>query len=154
MRASSSSADGRAARGDAASQAVQVPPDRDWLPLQQAACELGVSLSTARRMIRRGELRNRMVARRGGFAYLVYLPGSRHAQYASHVHPAAAEGSAPAVGRPSWRAHREAIWNALTQSIGRALRPPAWSGHLRLVQADGPYARYRWLARKRRWWRF
>ena len=46
---------------------------------------------TARRMIRRGELRNRIVARPGGFAYLVYLPNSWHAQFAAHAHRAVAE---------------------------------------------------------------
>jgi hypothetical protein len=55
------------------------PDPADWLTLQQAACELNVSISTARRMIRKGKLRNRIVPRPGGFAYLVYLPNSRHA---------------------------------------------------------------------------
>jgi hypothetical protein len=55
------------------------PGPADWLTLRQAACELNISLSTARRMARRGFLRNRIVPRRGGFAYLIYLPGSRHA---------------------------------------------------------------------------
>jgi excisionase family DNA binding protein len=62
--------DGRAAQPDPA----------DWLTLQQAACELGISAGTARRMIRKGRLRNRIVPRPGGFAYLIYLPQSRHAR--------------------------------------------------------------------------
>jgi hypothetical protein len=48
------------------------------LSLQQAACELNLSISTVRRMLRDGRLRNRIVPRRGGFAYLVYAPGNRH----------------------------------------------------------------------------
>ncbi|HYM15659.1 MAG TPA: helix-turn-helix domain-containing protein, partial [Dehalococcoidia bacterium] len=56
------------------------PDPADWLSLQQAACELQLSPSTVRRMIRKGQLRNRIVPRRGGFRYLVYLPNSRHAR--------------------------------------------------------------------------
>src|SRR6185295_12422940 len=58
------------------------PDASDWLSMQQAACELGVSITTVRRMIRKGRLRNRIVPRHGGFAYLIYLPGSKHAQLA------------------------------------------------------------------------
>ena len=135
------------------------PCTSDWLPLQQAACELGISPGKARRMIRRGELRNRVVARPGGFAYLVYLPNSWHARFAEHADETATEQPAadePLVvaGQASWRDRGEAAWSTLAQSIERALHPPATASHLRLVQADGPYARYRRLARKRRWWRF
>jgi hypothetical protein len=130
------------------------PRASDWLPLQQAACELGVSPGTARRMIRRGELRNRIVPRPGGFAYLVYLPNSRHAQFAAHAHHATVDRRVAAPALPSWPAHLEAAWAMLSESIRRALRPPAPARPLRLVEADGPFARYRWLARRRRWWRF
>lgn len=87
------SADRGVGGADSAWPTEAEPPARaaDWLPLQQAACELGVSPGTARRMIRRGELRNRIVARPGGFAYLVYLPNSWHAQFAAHPQDAAAE---------------------------------------------------------------
>ncbi|TAK63064.1 MAG: hypothetical protein EPO22_06870 [Dehalococcoidia bacterium] len=95
-------------------------------------------------MIRRGELRNRIVARPGGFAYLVYLPNSWHAQFAVHAHHAA-EAPPEAVGPPSWQDRTRAAWTELSQSLRRALR---------LVEAEGPFARYRWLARRRRWWRF
>lgn len=126
----------------------------DWLPLQQAACELGVSPGTARRMIRRGQLRNRIVARPGGFAYLVYLPNSWHAQFAAHAHDSDAGEPPKAVVPPSWRDHVEAAWEMLWQSAQRALRQPAPARPLRLAEADGPFAQYRWLARRRRWWRF
>jgi len=130
------------------------PCASDWLPLQQAACELGISPGTARRMIRRGELRNRIVARPGGFAYLVYLPNSWHAQFAARPHhPAVAEPVETAVPR-AWIARAETGLNGLLQSIRQAMRPPAPPRPLRLVEADGPFARYRWLARRRRWWRF
>ena len=120
---------------------------------------IGVSPGTARRMIRRGQLRNRIVARPGGFAYLVYLPNSWHARFTEHAHDTAvvqpvADEPLVVAGRASWRDRGEAAWSALAQSIERALHPPATQSHLRLVQADGPYARYRRLARKRRWWRF
>jgi len=122
----------------------------DWLPLQQAACELGVSPSTARRMIRRGELRNRIVARPGGFAYLVYLPNSWHARFAHSAHR-------PTVEEPaalSWQERVERAWDALVPVVRNALRAPAPDRALRVVEADGPFAQYRWLARRRRWWRF
>jgi hypothetical protein len=126
----------------------------DWLPLQQAACELGVSPATARRMIRRGQLRNRMVPRPGGFAYLVYLPNSRHAavgltgQHAVHALRPSPSGRS-AVQRV------EAKFARLSRSLSLALRQrhqPASS--TRAADGAGPFARYRWLARKRRWWRF
>ena len=130
------------------------PGASDWLPLQQAACELGISAGTARRMIRRGELRNRIVARPGGFAYLVYLPNSWHAQFAARaLHPAVAE-PVETAGPRTWIARAEAALKDLLQSIRQAARPPAPPRPLRLVEADGPFARYRRLARKRRWWRF
>ncbi len=126
----------------------------DWLPLQQAACELGISPGTARRMIRRGELRNRIVPRPGGFAYLVYLPNSRHARFGAGPHRVAVPEPAEATEPPSWREHTEAALGALLASARRALRPPAPPRPLRLAEAEGPFARYRWLARRRRWWRF
>ncbi len=73
--------------------ARRAPNAADWLSLQQAACELGLSVSTVRRMIRRGQLRNRIVPRPGGFAYLIYLPNSRHAQLGAHDHRDAPVGS-------------------------------------------------------------
>jgi hypothetical protein len=124
----------------------------DWLPLQQAACELGVSPGTARRMIRRGELRNRIVARPGGFAYLVYLPNSWHARCAPPAHRPSPTIEEPAAF--SWQERVERAWDALVPVVRSALRAPAPDRGLRVVEADGPFAQYRWLARRRRWWRF
>jgi hypothetical protein len=144
---------GRGIVGIDPAQATEPEPEThasDWLPLQQAACELGVSPGTARRMIRRGELRNRIVARPGGFAYLVYLPNSWHARCApSALRPTAGEASAF-----SWQEHAERAWDALVPAVRRALRAPAPDRQLRVVEADGPFAQYRWLARRRRWWHF
>ena len=150
------SADRGTGGADSAWPAEAEPPPRaaDWLPLQQAACELGISPGTARRMIRRGELRNRIVARPGGFAYLVYLPNSWHAGFAAHPHHAAAEPPPGPVDPRSWRDRAETAWSITSRSLRRALRPPAPARPLRLVEAEGPFARYRWLARRRRWWRF
>ena len=125
----------------------------DWLPLQQAACELGVSPATARRMIRRGQLRNRMVPRPGGFAYVVYLPGSRHAlvgltgQHVAHTscRHALPHGAVQKI---------EAELARLSRSFSRALHNHRDDASPRAAEIAGPYARYRWLARKRRWWRF
>ncbi len=157
--------------------ATPKPAPSDWLSLQQAACELGVSISTARRMIRKGRLRNRIVPRRGGFAYLIYLPNSRHAgalgkplrdgdapvAHLALVRPAPPPGEAPA---PSAAAGRDAdqeirILNKqverLSEALSRALRTkqkslPAGMG---APAEDGdPYSRYRWLVRRRWWWPF
>ena len=59
--------------------------DDDWLTLPQAACEMGVSISTVRRLLRSGRLRNRIIPRRGGFKYLIYMPGNRHRAGALHL---------------------------------------------------------------------
>jgi hypothetical protein len=146
------------------------PDPADWLPLQQAACELNVSVSTARRMIRRGLLRNRIVPRRGGFAYLIYLPGSRHA---GGLHDP--EVCAPATERMPVPIHQEREpWipdtrdleirrleeqiEHLSDALSRALKIkqrslPAGIGEPAL-NAHDPYARYRWLVRRKKWWPF
>ena len=126
----------------------------EWLPLQQAACELGISPGTARRMIRRGELRNRVVARPGGFAYLVYLPNSWHAQFAARAHRSVPEDAAHVGWPKTWIARAEAEFARLTGALARAVRGPAPGRPMMVVEAEGPFARYRWLARRRRWWRF
>ena len=153
------------------------PDPADWLSLQHAACELNVSPSTIRRMIRKGQLRNRIVPRRGGFRYLIYLPDSRHAQM-----DAQRPCSAPAEKEP--RRQRliadtgalsrrkdakvddplaaevralEARAERLNRSLSRALlanraAPPDALPYTE-ISPDDPYGRYRWLARRRRhWW--
>jgi hypothetical protein len=147
------------------------PDPADWLTLQQAACELNVSISTARRMIRKGKLRNRVVPRPGGFAYLVYVPGSRHANgLGGHAcSDTSAEESAPRDltayrearngGAPDAKVHElEAQVERLSEALSRALRTkqkalPAGMGQPDVNAAD-PYARYRWLVRRKRWWPF
>ncbi|MEX2246442.1 MAG: hypothetical protein WEC75_07120 [Dehalococcoidia bacterium] len=164
----------------------------DWLTLQQAACELNVSPSTVRRRIRRGDLRNRIVRRPGGFAYLIYLPGSRHARQLG-MFAGAGQGVVHVCGPEPvslevYRLRREARPNGngsangyshspavspstgdevrilqqqvdrLSEALSRALRTkqralPAGVGEPQLNTTD-PYARYRWLARRRRWWPF
>lgn len=134
----------------------------DWLTLQQAACELNVSISTARRMIRKGRLRNRIVPRPGGFAYRVYLPNSRHARVIDdhacvEQHP---EPTPIANGRTSSDEIRrlERQVEHLSEALSRALRTkqkalPPGMGDAAANPSD-PYGRYRWLARRRRWWPF
>ena len=140
------------------------PDPGDWLNVQRAACELNVSISTLRRMIRKGRLRNRIVPRRGGYAYLIYLPGSRHARGLVHAKPFAAAFAswsatitfarrntrASATSRSRSSVSRNALARALKQKQ-TALPDGAADG---AVEVDTPYARYRWLARKRRWWPF
>lgn len=96
-----------------------------------------------------------MVARPGGFSYLVYVSNSWHARFGVRAHHATAE---PAnTGEPLPRlARADAAFHGLSRSLHRALQPPAPAParRLRLVEAEGPFARYRWLARRRRWWQF
>jgi excisionase family DNA binding protein len=147
------------------------PDPADWLTLQQAACELNVSASTARRMIRKGKLRNRIVPRPGGFAYLVYLPNSRHANgLGGHACALPADSKEPrdlAAYRTESRGHRdaearvqalEAQVDHLSEALARALKVkqralPAGMGEAS-VNPEDPYARYRWLVRRKRWWPF
>lgn len=154
--------------------AISKPNAADWLPMQKAACELNVSVSTVRRMIRKGRLRNRIVPRRGGFAYLIYLPNSRHAGLLiGHDHDTAAAtlslvprtiddeaGPRVTAGIPAdeeIRVLRSQV-QRLSDALARALRMkqrslPAGIGDPSAGPAD-PYGRYRWLARKHRWWPF
>jgi hypothetical protein len=163
-----------------------LPPPRpepaDWLSLQQAACELNLSISTVRRMIRRGQLRNRIVPRRGGFRYLIYLPNSRHAKMESCRHAEDGALAPPRLvqQRPHLRLVRdraptfaaedepeeipvdevrrlEIRAERLSRSLSRALIANRTSAPDDLpcteIDPDDPYGRYRWLARRRRkWW--
>ncbi len=155
--------------------------DPDWLPLHQAACELGMSVSTARRMIRRGKLRNRIIPRRGGFQYLIYVPNSRHASLLTH--PCSAherDDSHAPVSLDAYRRMRhtnaplqdappellqrdlkirrlEEQVEHLSEALNREHRTrqkqlPVGSGEAQ--HAEDPYARYRWLVRRKRWWPF
>ena len=135
------------------------PDPSDWLTLQQAACELNVSISTARRMLRKGKLRNRILPRPGGFAYRVYLPNSRHAR-AITGHACAPDPPAPAAATspPEEILRLERQVEHLSEALSRALKVkqtalPAGMGDPNLNPSD-PYARYRWLTRRRRWWPF
>lgn len=144
----------------------------DWLTLQQAACELGVSTATVRRMVRNGGLVNRMVAHRGGFAYLVFIPGSRHGSLkqaepkrrrlwlikGSHAQAATPEAAGPPADSAQTVASLERQVDQLSHALSRALKTkqrvlPAGMGDP-MVNPDDPYARYRWLVRRPRWWPF
>jgi hypothetical protein len=164
---------GRDEDGRDAQRGLPRPDPADWLTLQQAACELNVSISTARRLIRKGKLRNRIVPRPGGFAYLVYLPNSRHANGLG-LHacaPPPLEDERAPRDLTAYRASRnghsatdeqvrrlEQQVEHLSEALSRALRtkqkalPPGIGQPT--VNPDDPYARYRWLARRRRWWPF
>jgi hypothetical protein len=162
----------------------------DWLTLQQAACEFNVSISTLRRRLREGKLRNRIVPRRGGFAYLIYAPGNRHTSpdglaVCGHREPSAPHEETDDLhrnGAPSSNGHDvpslyarsaapherieqeaeirrlERQVENLSHALSRALRvkqvalPPGLGSPT--DNPDDPYARYRWLVRRRRWWRF
>jgi hypothetical protein len=159
--------------------ARQPPNAADWLSLQQAACELGLSVSTVRRMIRRSQVRNRIVPRPGGFAYLIYLPNSRHAQLGAHDHrdvPAdstrsglrlvdaeferdrvrddAARGDEIRLLKAQVQHLSHALTRALRDRQGQPARTTVASSTAKSTSSGGPYARYRSIARKRRWWRF
>ncbi len=143
----------------------------DWLTLHQAACELGVSAATVRRMVRNGRLVNRMVTHRGGFAYLVFIPGSRHGRL-KQAEPKrrrlwlikGARDDSPPAPSVADADSQETIDNLerqvdqLSHALSRALKTrqralPAGMGDPDVNPAD-PYARYRWIARKPRWWPF
>lgn len=160
----------------------------DWLPLHQAACELGISASTARRMIRAGKLRNRIVPRRGGFQYLIHVPNSRHAALLGHAcgkqtvaesrAPVSLDAyrrmrytTAPAEDTPSGALERdlrirrlEEQVEHLSEALARtdthpdtqlgAPAPAPASAVGAPPNADDPYAQYRWLVRRKRWWPF
>jgi hypothetical protein len=125
-------------------------------------------------MVREGRLLNRMVAHRGGFAYLVFIPQSRHGSLKQREPrrrrlwlikplkdllaepereaPPVADGDAQAV-----IADLERQVDQLSHALSRALKTrqralPAGIGDPGVNEAS-PYARYRWL-RRRRWWIF
>ena len=160
---------------EAAPAPPALPPAEspDWLTLHQASCELGVSPSTVRRMVREGRLLNRMVAHRGGFAYLVFIPQSRHGllrQQAPRrrrlwlIRPLRERAAEPPRQAPATDEETRALItdlerqvDQLSHALARALKTkqralPAGIGDPG-VNEQSPYARYRWL-RRRRWWIF
>ena len=179
----------RSSRSGGYAEGLNSRDPADWLTLQQAACELNLSVSTLRRMIRNGRLRNRIVPRRGGFAYLVYAPGNHHNSadgahscgpvaveqrqpltdgHASngHASPSRLAGpGSPAIDQGLMRAEQadeirrlERQVEHLSHALSRALRvkqvalPPGIGAQH--VNDEDPYARYRWLVRRKRWWPF
>ena len=155
---------------NAAHQPAPPAVDRaaDWLTIQQAACELDVSATTIRRMMRDGRLRHRMASRHNRRIYLIYMPDSRHAK------PMARETIVDLTERIRERDERRAPGDTaarddvvdqlqrqvenLSEALARALRLrqkslPEGMGQLSADPAD-PYERYRWMARRRRWWPF
>ena len=133
----------------------------DWLTLPQAACEMGVSVSTVRRLLRGGRLRNRVVPRRGGFKYLIFLPGNRHAAGGPlHLCDTEDEGDPrhddARLGQERQIRELEKQVQSLSHALSRALRVHQKAIPIRAsataADAHEPYARYRWLVRKRRWW--
>jgi hypothetical protein len=135
-------------------------PDDNWLTLPQAACEMGVSISTVRRQLRDGRLRNRIVPRRGGFKYLIYMPDNRHARTLHRCENGDLSAPIDIVRvrqqREIGRLQRQV--EELSGALSRALRSHQQSVPLQAAIAvdsqQDPYARYRWLVRKRRWWPF
>jgi hypothetical protein len=132
------------------------PEPAGWLTLPQAACELGLSETSVRRMIRKGKLKNRIVPRRGGYSYLVHIPGARHLQG-----PCSTNGNGADADRPAAERHVRELEHhveRLAEALSRALRVkqrvlPTGMGEPYLNPND-PYARYRWLVRRRKWWPF
>ncbi|MBI5288331.1 MAG: hypothetical protein HY873_05110 [Chloroflexi bacterium] len=142
----------------------------DWLTLHQAACEMGVSPATVRRMVREGRLQNRMVPHRGGFAYLVLIPGSRHGAMKQRegkrhrlwlIRSSREQDSSDSASMDDPQAviaSLERQVDQLSHALSRALRTrqkalPAGVGDPGVNPHD-PYARYRWVARRPRWWPF
>jgi hypothetical protein len=155
---------------DHATHEPALPPQDspDWLTLQQAACEMGVSMSTVRRMVRGGRLLNRMVPHRGGFAYLVFIPGSHHGAQKQQqprrrrlwlIKPDVQDEPEPDREVSERKiSELERQLDQMAHALSRALRTkqralPDGMGQPD-VNPENPYARYRWLRRKRRWWPF
>jgi hypothetical protein len=115
------------------------------------------------------------VPRPGGFAYLIYLPQSRHARglhVDAHTDVPAAPPREPLALAGFARPHEagagedaeaeirrlEAQVERLSDALSRALRlkqkalPPGIGAAA--ANRASPYERYRWLARRRRWWPF
>ena len=152
-------------QADPPSQRPDSPPlaDANWLSVQQAACELAVSETTLRRMIRGGRLHARTVVVDGRNVRRVHMPGARHVRVM---------GTAPAnvidietrqpitdeAGSQDVIRRLERQVEDLSEALARALRTRQRSipAALRLAVAEGahPYAPYRWLSRRRRWWPF
>lgn len=158
--------------GDLSPQRASVRNPSDWLSVEQAACELGVSDSTVRRRLRQGLLPSRIVPRKGGFAYRVYLPESRHGRVELLRENASAgrRGETSPVDLVAYRRRREQL-RAASPDSGKAPRiqgqperiPEALLRALSLRPrpvpavvgvSNAPFAQYRELVRRRRWWPF
>ena len=143
----------------------------DWLTVEQAACELGVSDTTIRRRLRQGLLPSRTVARKGGFAYRIYLPESRHGRDLALRGPAppVGNGSSAPVSLEAYRRRREQVREASSRSgrvEGQPERIPETLLHALSMQprpvpatvaagnGASPFGQYRQLVRRRRWWPF
>lgn len=59
-------------------QRLDIDQDGAWLPLADAAGHLGVSVKTARRRLKAGELTSRQVATQHGQAYEVWVTSNGH----------------------------------------------------------------------------
>lgn len=128
-----------------------------WMSLQQAASELGVSTSTVRRWILKGKLQSRIVARGRRFHYQVRVGPALEIAIAS---------PAPTDIVKYLRSQLEAKEERLTrmeqdlkrqeeqiQNLSAGLARALQRNHGSEGSGNGPYAKYRWLAR-RRWWPF
>jgi hypothetical protein len=150
----------RPLRVDRRDESVSSPPEdsAQWMSLRHAARELDVSVSTVRRWMLKGRLRSRIAARGRRFCYQVWV---------DH-----APGSPPAPDAPTdivqhLRLQLEAKEERLAQmeqdvkrqeeqirNLSTALAHALQRNHGSDGRSNSPYAKYRWLARRRWWWPF
>lgn len=129
-----------------------------WMSLRHAASELDVSTSTVRRWMRRGKLRSRVAARGRRFYYQVWVehvpesPPAAHApiDIVQHLRSQLeAKEERLAQMKQDLRRQEEQIRN-LSAALANALR----RSHGSEGSSNSPYTKYRWLARRGRWWPF
>jgi predicted site-specific integrase-resolvase len=128
------------------------------MSLRQAARELDVSVSTVRRWMLEGRLRSRIAARGRRFCYQVRV---------EHVPESPTAPDVPTDIVQHLRLQLEAKEERLAQmeqdlkrqeeqirNLSTALAQALQRNHGSDGASSGPFDKYRWLARRRRWWPF
>jgi len=129
-----------------------------WMSLRRAACHLDVCPSTLRRRMRKGELPWRVVNHGRRWSYEVLVPPGltscdEQAQpgvvsLGGYLHDRLEETEEESARLTQELKRQEQMIENLSQALARAR---AGNHH---GPEDSPYAKYRQLARRLRWWPF
>jgi hypothetical protein len=131
-----------------------------WMSLRRAACHLDVCTSTLRRRMRKGQLPWRVVNHGPRWSYEVLVPAGltpcdEQAQAQEgvvsigvYLHDRLEETEEETTRLTREVEHLEQMIENLSQALARAR---AGNHH---KPEDSPYAKYRQLALRRRWWPF